>query len=85
MGVCFREARIYTAREMVHVRNLYIEKQTLVNVDVINGETFLKIKKKEHSKILILVCQQTAKTFDIIAKKLELKGINSNQIIHVMY
>lgn len=65
--------------------NLYIEKQTLVNVDVINGETFLKIKKKEHSKILILVCQQTAKTFDIIAKKLELKGINSNQIIHVMY
>ena len=65
--------------------NLDIEKQTLVNIDVINGKTFLKIKKKERSKILILVCQQTAKTFDIITKKLELKGVNSNQIIHVMY
>ena len=65
--------------------NLDIEKQTLVNIDVINGKTFLKIKKKERSKILILVCQQTAKTFDIITKKLQLKGVNSNQIIHVMY
>ena len=65
--------------------NLDIEKQTLVNIDIINGKTFLKIKKKERSKILILVCQQTAKTFDIITKKLELKGVNSNQIIHVMY
>ena len=65
--------------------NLDIEKQTLVNVDVISGKTFLGIKKEERWKILILVCQQTAKTFDIITKKLKLKGINSNQIIHVMY
>ena len=27
----------------------------------------------------------TADTFDEIAKKLKLKGIKSNQIIHVMY
>ena len=65
--------------------NIDIEKQTLVNVDVISGKTFLGIKKEERSKILILVCQQTAKTFDIITKKLKLKGIKNNQIIHVMY
>ena len=65
--------------------NLDIEKQTFVNVDVINGKSFLKIKKQQRSKILIVVCQQTIKTFDEIAKKLMLKGIKSNQIIHVMY
>ena len=65
--------------------NLDIEKQTFVNVDVISGKSFLKIKKQQRSKILIVVCQQTIKTFDKIAKKLKLKGIKSNQIIHVMY
>ena len=65
--------------------NLDIEKQTFVNVDVINGKSFLKIKKRQRSKILILICQQTIETFDKIAKKLKLKGIKSNQIIHVMY
>lgn len=65
--------------------NLDIEKQTFVNVDVISGKSFLKIKKQQRSKILIVVCQQTIKTFDEIAKKLKLKGIKSNQIIHVMY
>ena len=65
--------------------NLDIEKQTFMNVDVISGKSFLKIKKQQRSKILIVVCQQTIKTFDEIAKKLKLKGIKSNQIIHVMY
>ena len=65
--------------------NLDIEKQTFVNVDVISGKSFLKIKKQQRSKILIVVCQQTIKTFDKIAKKLKLKGIKSNQIIHVTY
>ena len=65
--------------------NLDIEKQTFVNVDVIGGKSFLKIKKQQRSKILIVVCQQTIKTFDKIAKKLKLKGIKSNQIIHVVY
>ena len=65
--------------------NLDIEKQTFVNVDVIGGKSFLKIKKQQRSKILIVVCQQTIKTFDKIAKKLKLKGIKSNQIIHVTY
>ena len=65
--------------------NLDIEKQTFVGVDVIGGKSFLKIKKQQRSKILIVVCQQTIKTFDEIAKKLKLKGIKSNQIIHVTY
>ena len=65
--------------------NLDIEKQTFVNVDVISGKSFLKIKKQQRSRILIVVCQETIKTFDEIAKKLKLKGIKSNQIIHVMY
>ena len=65
--------------------NLNIEKQKHVNVNVITGKSFLKIKKKQQSKILILVCQQTIETFDKIAKKLELKGIKSNQIINVVY
>jgi len=65
--------------------NLDIEKQTFVNVDVIGGKSFLKIKKQQRSKILIVVCQQTIETFDKIAKKLKLKGIKSNQIIHLMY
>ena len=65
--------------------NLDIEKQTFVNVDVITGKSFLKIKKKQRSKILILVCQQTIETFNEIAKKLKLKGIKSNQIVNVMY
>ena len=65
--------------------NLDIEKQTFMNVDVISGKSFLKIKKQQRSKILILVCQQTIETFDVIAIKLKLKGIKDNQIIHVMY
>ena len=65
--------------------NLDIEKQTFVNVNVITGKSFLKIKKKERSKNLILVCQQTIESFHAIAKKLKLKGIKSNQIIHVTY
>ena len=65
--------------------NVDIEKQTLINVDVISGKSFLKIKKQQRSKILILVCQQTIETFDAIATKLKLKGIKGNQIIHVMY
>ena len=65
--------------------NLDIEKQTFVNVDVITGKSFLKIKKQQRSKILILVCQQTIETLDAIAKKLKLNGITSNQIIPVMY
>ena len=65
--------------------NLKIEKQTLVNVDIITCKSFLKIKKQERSKILILVCQQTVIKFDLITKKLKLKGIKNNQIIHVMY
>ena len=65
--------------------NVDIEKQTLVNVDVTSGKSFLKIKKQQRSKILILVCQQTIETFDVIATKLKLKGIKGNQIIHVMY
>ena len=65
--------------------NADIEKQTFENVDVISGKSFLKIKKQQRSKILILVCQQTIKTFDLIAIKLKLKGIKGNQIIHVMY
>jgi len=44
--------------------NLDIEKQTFVNVDVISGKSFLKIKKQQRSKILIVVCQQNIKTFD---------------------
>lgn len=32
-----------------------------------------------------LVCQQTAKIFNSITKKLKLKGKTSNQIIHGMY
>ena len=56
-----------------------------MNVDVISGKSFLKIKKQQRSKILIVVCQQTIETFDKIAKKLKLKGIKSNQIIHLMY
>ena len=63
--------------------NLDIEKQTFVNVDVIGGKSFLKIKKQQRSKILIVVCQQTIETFDKIAKKLKLKGIKSNQIIRI--
>ena len=64
---------------------LDIKKQTFVNVDVISGKSLLKIKKQQRSKILIVVCQQTFATFDKIAKKLKLKGIKSNQIIHVTY
>ena len=46
--------------------NLDIEKQSFVNVKIITAKTFLKIKKQEHSKILILVCQQTIEIFDDI-------------------
>ena len=35
--------------------NLDIEKQTFVNVNVITGKSFLKIEKRQRSKILILV------------------------------
>ena len=65
--------------------NIGIKKQTLVNVDVITGKSFLKIKKQQRSKMLILVCQQTIETFNKITKKLKLKGIKRNQIIHITY
>ena len=65
--------------------NLDIEKQTFVNVNVITGKSFLKIEKRQRSKILILVCQQTIETFDNIARKMKLNGIKSNQIINVGY
>ena len=56
-----------------------------MNVDVITGKSFLKIKKQQRSKMLILVCQQTIETFNKITKKLKLKGIKRNQIIHITY
>tara|TARA_B100001750_G_scaffold246356_1_gene268395 strand:- start:842 stop:2131 length:1290 start_codon:yes stop_codon:yes gene_type:complete len=65
--------------------NLDIEKQTFVNVNVITGKSFLKIEKRQRSKILILVCQQTIETFDNIARKMKLNGIKNNQIINVRY
>ena len=65
--------------------NLEIEKQTLVNVDVISGKSFLRIKKNQRSKILIIVCQQTLKTLNIIIKKLKLNGIKNDQIVNILY
>ena len=65
--------------------NLNIEKQTLVNLKVITGKSFLKIKKQNRSKAIILVCQPTIETFYMIRKKLKLKGIKNNQIVHVTY
>lgn len=65
--------------------NLDIEKQSFVNVKIITAKTFLKIKKQEHSKILILVCQQTIEIFDDIAKKLKLNGLKDHQIINIRY
>ena len=65
--------------------NLNIEKQTLVNLNVITGKSFLKIKKQNRSKAIILVCQPTIETFYAIRKKLKLKGIKNNQIVHVTY
>ena len=67
------------------LKNINIKKQTFVNVDVISGKSFLKIKKYHRSKILILICQQTFSTFEKISKKLKSKGIKSNQIIHITY
>ena len=65
--------------------NLDIEKKTFMNVGVINSKSFLKINKQQRSKLLIIVCMETIKTFYEIAKKLKLGGIKSNQIIHIMY
>ena len=65
--------------------NLDIEKQTKVNVDIINGKSFLKTRKQKNEKILILVCQQTIEIFKNIAKKLELNGIKKRQIINVRF
>ena len=62
-----------------------IEKQTKVNVDIINGKSFLKTRKQKNEKILILVCQQTIEIFKNIAKKLELNGIKKRQIINVRF
>ena len=56
-----------------------------MNVDVISGKSFLKKTEQKRSEILVIVCQQSTKTFDKIANKLKLKGIKSNQIIHIMY
>ena len=56
-----------------------IEKQTKVNVDIINGKSFLKTRKQKNEKILILVCQQTIEIFKNIAKKLELNGIKKDK------
>ena len=56
-----------------------------MNVNVITGKSFLKIEKRQRSKILILVCQQTIETFDNIARKMKLNGIKNNQIINVRY
>ena len=56
-----------------------------MNVKIITAKTFLKIKKQEHSKILMLVCQQTIEIFDDIAKKLKLNGLKDHQIINIRY
>ena len=64
---------------------LVLEKQTFMNVDVISGKSFLKKTTQKRSEILVIVCQQSTKTFDKIANKLKLKGIKSSQIIHIMY
>jgi glycosyltransferase involved in cell wall biosynthesis len=65
--------------------NLDIEKQTLVNVDIIKGNSFFKIKRQKRIKKLVLVCQQTVEIFDNIVKKLKMNGVKSNQIINVKY
>lgn len=65
--------------------NLDIEKQTKVNVDIINGKSFLKTRRQKNEKMLILVCQQTIEIFKNIAKKLELSGIKKRQIINVRF
>ena len=65
--------------------NLDIEKQTLVNVDIIKGNSFFKIKRQKRSKKLVLVCQQTAEIFDNIVKKLKMNGVKNNQIINIKY
>ena len=64
--------------------NLKIEKQTHMNLDIITGNSFLKTKKN-HSKVIILVCRPTFETFHAIRKKLKLKGIKNNQIVHVTF
>lgn len=64
--------------------NLKIEKQTHVNLNIITGNSFLKTKK-DLSKVIILVCQPTFETFYAIRKKLKLKGIKNNQIVHVTF
>jgi len=65
--------------------NLDIEQQTLVNVDIIKGNSFFKIKRQKRIKKLVLVCQQTVEIFDNIVKKLKMNGVKSNQIINVKY
>ena len=65
--------------------NLVLEKKAFKNINVISGKTFLKKTEKNRSEILVIVCQQSTKTFGKIANKLKLKGIKSNQIIHIMY
>ena len=65
--------------------NLEIEKQTLVNVDVISGKSFSRIIKNQRSEILIIVCNQTLKTVNIITKKLKLAGAENKQIINILY
>ena len=55
-----------------------------MNLDIITGNSFLKTKKNP-SKVIILVCQPTFETFHAIRKKLKLKGIKNNQIVHVTF
>ena len=65
--------------------NLVLEKKVFLNVNVISGKKFLKKIEKKRSEILVIVCQQSNEVFGKISNKLKLKGIKSNQIIHIIY
>jgi len=65
--------------------NKVLEKIKFMNISVVNGKYFLKNKNQNFTKILILVCQQSIKTYNTIARKLISKGIKKNQIIHIIY
>jgi len=65
--------------------NIILEKIKFMNISVVSGKFFLTNKNQNFSKILILVCQQSIKTYNAIASKLMLKGIKKKQIIHIIY
>jgi len=65
--------------------NPTLQGQSFMNVGLISGKYFLKKTKQNSSKMLIVVCQQSIKTFNKISNKLKLSGINNNQIVHIMY